>query len=96
MTKVLKKEFQFPRWLINYELECLEWYVDETSERSKAFLRMYPDIKYYEVEIGELNTIESVQKMLLHFGCSWESSLIDTVGKPTNLKAKHKVAATTL
>lgn len=83
---ILRKEFQYPQWLINYELECLKWYVEETNAKAETFRQQYPKIKYYETNIEDLNPLESAQQMLAHFGFSGKESLIDVVGAPTNLK----------
>jgi hypothetical protein len=86
VRKVFRQELQYPKWLINYEMECLKWYVEETYAKVEAFKQRYPRIKYYEVNIEDLNSHESVQQMLAYFGCSGKESLSDVVGKPTNLK----------
>jgi hypothetical protein len=86
VRKVFQRELQYPKWLTNYELECLKWYVEETYAKAEAFKKQYPKIKYYEVNIEDLNSLESVQQMLAYFGYSGKESLIDVVGKPTNLK----------
>lgn len=86
IRKILRKELQHPQWLMNYELECLKWYVEETNAKAAAFRQQYPNIKYYEANIEDLNTLESVQQMLAYFGCSGKESLIDVIGNPTNLK----------
>lgn len=87
VRKVFRQELKYPQWLINYELECLKWYVEETYAKAEAFKQQYPRIKYYEVDIEDLNSLESVQQMLAYFGYSGKESLIDVVGKPTNLKS---------
>jgi hypothetical protein len=89
-VRLFRQEVSYPKWLIDYELECLEWYVDEIDEKAKSFKKMYPSIKYYEVNIDDLNSIDSIQKMLAYFGCTCKDSLNDIVGKPTNLKTKYK------
>ena len=70
VRKIARKELQDPQWLVNYELECLKWYVEETHAKAEAFKQQYPAIKYYEVNVEDLNSLESVQQMLAHFGCS--------------------------
>jgi hypothetical protein len=60
--------------------------VEETNAKAEAFKRQYPAIKYYEVSIEDLNSVESVQEMLAYFGYSGDQSLRQVVGKPTNLK----------
>ena len=86
---ILRKNFYYPEWLRAYELKCLKWYVEETNAKAGAFIRQYPKIKYYEIDIESLNSSVLVQQMLEHFGCKAKESLSDVVGKPTNLK-QHK------
>ncbi len=90
MRRVLGKEFQYPQWLINYELNCLEWYVDETNAKAEAFREHYPGIRYYEVNIEDLNSPDSVQKMLAYFGFSTDESSINVAKEPTNLMSELK------
>lgn len=84
--KLCSKRLGYPKWLTNYELECLEWYVQETYARAEVFKQTYPKIRYVEVSIEDLNSLESVQAMLRQFGLEGEPTLKDVVGKPTNLK----------
>lgn len=53
----------------DYERESLGWYVDETAARAKAFQKRFGRIKYYIVDIEELNTPERVSEMFKFFGC---------------------------
>jgi len=94
--KIFLTKPQTPQWIVNYELECLKWYVDETAARTRAFQKKFPKIKYYEVDIENLNDIEEVTKMLNYFGCSPKSSLMSVVGKPTNQREKEKASLLTL
>ncbi len=82
------KGFQDPQWLINYELECLKWYVRETNAQAEAFKKQFPNVRYYEIDIKDLNSYETVQDMLRHFGCREKESLTEVVGKPTNRKRR--------
>jgi len=86
VANYLKKEIQDPKWLTRYEMKCLNWYVDETQAKAEAFKQEFPNIKYYEVDIADLNSMESVQKMLSYFGQESEASLKQVVGVPANLK----------
>lgn len=86
IRKIFRQNLPYPKWLINYELDCLKWYVEETYEKAEVFRKRYPGIKYFEVDIEDLNSFERVQEMLSYFGCSCKESLIDIVGNPTNLK----------
>ncbi len=85
-TKVFRVKLQPPHWLANYEFDCLLWYVHETAAQAAAFKARFPRIKYYEVDIEELNSLEQVHKMLAFFGCRGAESLSAVVGVPTNLK----------
>lgn len=89
VRKIFRMKFHDPQWLINYELDCLKWYVEETHAQAEAFKQKYPAIKYYEVNIEDLNSLASVQQMLAFFGCKGKESLNQVVGKPTNLKESH-------
>lgn len=85
--KIFQTEFQYPQWLTNYELKCLNWYIDETYAKAEAFKNQYPGIKYYEVNVEDLNSLEAVQRMLTYFGCTGKKeSLKKILGTPTNLK----------
>ena len=84
--RILRRDFHYPDWLRAYELQCLKWYVEETNAKAEAFMQQYPRIKYYVIDIESLNSIVSVERMLAHFGCKAKESMIDVVGKPTNMK----------
>jgi hypothetical protein len=60
--------------------------VEETNAKAEVFMQQYLRIKYYVIDIESLNSIVSVERMLAHFGCKAKESLIDVVGKPTNMK----------
>lgn len=83
---VFRTRIHDPRWLTDYELECVRWYVRETAAQAEAFKRRFPRIKCYEVDIDDLNSLEHVRAMLAHFGCEAKESLSEAVGNPTNLK----------
>ncbi|MFA7173873.1 MAG: hypothetical protein WC340_10755 [Kiritimatiellia bacterium] len=74
------------QWLTNYELACLKWYVRETEAQMEEFKKQFPRIKYYEVEIKDLNSLAKVQKLLDFFGCKGKKSLTEAVGIPRNIK----------
>ena len=83
------RQLPYPQRLKSFELKCLEWYVDETYARAEAFKKKFPRIQYYEVSIDELNSVESVRRMLAFFDCSAETPLSDVVGEATNLKPER-------
>lgn len=84
--RFFQRDYQYPKWLSNYELECLKWYVEETYAKAEVFKQQYPAIKYYEVNTEDLNSLETVQHMLEYFGCDAKKSLNQVVGIPTNLR----------
>lgn len=81
------KEFPFPRRLTNYEITCLEWYVEETAAREKLYREKFPSMRYFEVDIEELNSREKVTEMMEFFGCQEKESISDIIGVRTNLKS---------
>lgn len=87
-TRFLKDKISYPNFLVKYELECLDWYVDETYANAEHFKKKYPKIKYYEVNVKDLNSLDKVRQMFAHFGCIEKNSLGDIVNKPTNLKVR--------
>jgi hypothetical protein len=85
------KELPTPRRMLSYELRCLEWYVEETEARARAFRQRFPTIRYYEVDIESLNSLDEVRRMLTFLDCTPKASLPEVVGNATNLKS-HRVA----
>jgi len=77
-----------PQWLADYELSCLEWYVEETRARAEAYRRRFPSITYYETRLEDLNTFAAVRRMLGHFGYTAPEALRRVVGIPTNQKKR--------
>jgi hypothetical protein len=79
-------QVDFPAFLREYELRCIHWYVEETYAMAEIFKSLYPGIKYYEVDICDLNSLEEVCQMLAYFGCAAKEGLRDVVGKSINQK----------
>jgi len=88
--KVFLSKPQTPRWMLNYESECLRWYIEETEARTKIFQERFKRIRYYEVDIEDLNSMDNVKKMLDYYGCSTEQSLVNAVGITTNVRTYEK------
>ena len=86
---IFQTDLQRPQWLTNYEYQCLKWYIQETAAQADAFKKKFPNVKYYEVNLEDLNSPEQVKKMLSFFGCREKSSLNYVVGKATNLKNRR-------
>lgn len=82
----LRRKSSYPQWLSQYEWDTLCWYVDETFAQAEVYKSQYPEIRYYETTIEELNSLSSVHRMLTYFGYTGAALLKDVVGKPTNLK----------
>ena len=80
-------ETQYPNWLKKYEQDCLNWYIEETEKKTELFRQQYPAIKYYEVTLEGLNSLDTVQQMFACFGLRGKDSLASVLGKPTNLKS---------
>ncbi len=89
----IRREFKYPFWFLKYELDCFEWYVEETQAQTQKFKLQFPKIRYYEIEISALNSMESVRNMFSFFNCTEKSSLLDVVGKSTNLKHSDPLPA---
>ena len=85
-TVIVKKESQLPQWIVNYELKCLNWYIEETYAKAEAFKKNFHKIRYYEVNIDCLNSLKSAQQMISYFGFKEMESLSGVVGRPVNLK----------
>lgn len=84
--ELLGRRLRTPRRLVGHELECLGWYVEEIAAQAQAFGERFKGIKYYEVDIGNLNSLGGVEEMFDYFGCTAEDSLNGVIGKGTNLK----------
>lgn len=72
---------RYPQWVLEVERRCLDWYIDETYAMAELYKQSFPDISFYDVDIADLNTVESVNRMLSFFGCRGKSSLANVVGK---------------
>jgi len=75
-----------PQLIIDYEYECCKWYVEETAAQTKAYRNRFKNISFYKVDLEELNHQSKIEEMFGHFGLVAKPSLIDIIGKPTNLK----------
>jgi len=89
INKVLLKlsfSVKEPIFLNNYELECLNWYVDETYALAEKFKVKFPKIKFYEVDIQQLNDLDEVKKVLDFYELPYSQAINDVVGVRSNLK----------
>ena len=83
---ILRRAFRYPRSLVHYEMDCLRWYVDEVHAMGQAYRKRFPQIRYYEVDIDDLNSGDSVRKMLEFFGCRARDTIDTVIGVPENMK----------
>ncbi len=74
-----------PHWMSRYELDCLEWYVQETLALAKVYQERFRDIRCMQVSLGELNTFQGFKNVLNYFGCTERSTIHEVIGEPTNL-----------
>lgn len=82
---------RIPYWIHNYELECLEWYVDETAALSEAYKKKHGNIKYIQISVDQLNNFEQFKKVLNFFGLKERETIHYIIGRTTNLKEKHRL-----
>jgi len=81
-TKV--KEFSFIK---KYEFQCLEWYYDETYALADDFKRKHSNIKFYEVQLEQLNNQYEVERLLQFFDLKYNSNIDAILGKASNNKS---------
>lgn len=79
----------YPKFFRLYNRKCLEWYFDETFAQGESFQKKFPNIRYYKVNIENLNKADKVQELLDYFGLKLNADMTSIIGKPTNLKSKH-------
>jgi len=84
------KKPKTPKAIIDYELDCCRWYIEELALQAKAYQSKYKDISFYEADLEELNNFSKVRDMFEFFGLDENVSLIDTVGKAANLKLQAR------
>lgn len=72
----------------NYEKKLLKWYLMEVDSQAKKFQMSFPRIKFFEVDLSTLNTVEGIRDIFDFFSFEFnpKDTLWDIVGRPTNLK----------
>lgn len=78
-----------PDWLSQYELECCNWYISEVGAMAERYKNRFPDIKYYDVNLNEINSIKGINSMLSYFGFSADETVNDIINKKINTKSRH-------
>lgn len=72
----------------NFNRKYLHWYVDETFAQAERFKKRFPQIKFFEVDINELNSLEKFEEMFKFFGLDFKPSdaALKKIGIKVNLK----------
>jgi hypothetical protein len=86
LRRVVSRAVPRPQFIVDYEWDCVRWYIDETYRRAESYRKKFPRMRYLDITLEELNEYNTVLKMLDHFGLAAKPSLAEVVGKPTNLK----------
>jgi hypothetical protein len=76
-----------PKLIYDYELRCVQWYIDETMALADAYQRTFPCIRYLHVDLEELNEPAGVRRVLDHFGLEENDRMPQAVGHATNVRA---------
>lgn len=64
--------------------ELCKWYVDEIYLRAEEYKQMFPNIKYVECNLEQLNDYNFVVEIFKYFGLLEKQELKNTVGKVIN------------
>ena len=79
-------EFLRKRYLARYELACTRWYIRETYAEAERFLRTFPGVQSFEVDLAELNDDARVQALLANLGLQAGPETATIVGVSRNTK----------
>ncbi|MEM8675922.1 MAG: hypothetical protein AAGF83_18925 [Cyanobacteria bacterium P01_G01_bin.67] len=66
--------------------DLCQWYVKETYLRGEEYKKMFPQIKYVECDLEQLNNYEFVKDMFATFGLIPTSLLQNAIGKVVNVR----------
>ena len=83
------KLFKYADFFHRYNRESAAWYYDETYALGEKFKSTHPNIRYYEVNLDDLNNPEKVNQIMDYFGLSLRKTITDVIGVPSNLKSHH-------
>jgi hypothetical protein len=73
-----------PQWLARIEREALGWYYDETYALGRLYQQKFAEIRYFEANLSELNSLDMVLKMFAHFGFKANPAVEQLVGVRAN------------
>lgn len=84
----LRFNIQRFKFIRNFEIKYLDWYVKETFDQAEKFKKEFPKIKVYETSIDKLNNVEEFKRMFEFFGIDFIPTKLFTekINKRTNLK----------
>lgn len=67
-----------------YELSCLNWYYDEIYALGDEYLKRFPEMRYVNISIDQLNKFEEIKRLLSFFDLKEKESIHTIFNKPTN------------
>ena len=74
-----------------YEIDSIKWSYDETYAMADLYEKKFPLLKYYHVDITDLNSFEKVIEMMNFFGISWKESMRESIDIATNKNTKTRI-----
>jgi len=74
-----------PSFIRNYELSCLDWYVDETFAMGQLFRDSYPAIKFIDITLNQLNDSQFIIELFNHMGLTITDQTREAIGVPVNI-----------
>ncbi len=84
----LRKIFNFRKSKLveKYDYKLLKWYAKETYDQGEKFQRTFPDIKYFEMRMKDLNSLDKINEMLSYFGIEtdFDEKVESMIGVPAN------------
>lgn len=81
-------KFKVPKFIKNYELKMLDWYVDETYALGEKFKNDFPKVKVIETTTQRLNDWHEIERIINFFDLDItpKASAKEVIGVPINLK----------
>ncbi|MBR9758583.1 MAG: hypothetical protein GYB39_10900 [Algicola sp.] len=86
-------EKTYPKCIVKYSKQLLEWYYDETYALAQKYKAQYPNITYVDVCLDELNNIKGIERIIQAFKLEHlyaKPRILPYLGHKTNLKLQYK------
>ena len=83
----------YPAYFKKQSIKLIKWYYYETYALAEKYQKEFPNIKYVEVQLNELNSIDGFEKIVSAFNLQEyynRDKLINIIGKAVNLKKEVK------